>query len=105
MPPGMSRLSVSAARADALFAPALQPSDEPGAIEVQGAIAGAARRFGGQGCAGRVAQEFGDHADIAVARMRGVRQVIDEVLGGPGLPDNGAQKSARQSAALGGHAA
>jgi hypothetical protein len=53
--------SVSALRADALFVSSLQRSDDPGAGQVRHAIAAAVREFGGQGCAGRVAQEFGDH--------------------------------------------
>jgi hypothetical protein len=36
------------------------------------------RRFGIRGCAGLVAQEFGDHLETAAARMRWVRQVIGE---------------------------
>jgi hypothetical protein len=57
-------------RADALFASGLQRDDEPGAAQVQQAIAAAIRAFGRSGCAGRVAQEFGDHPETAVIRMR-----------------------------------
>jgi hypothetical protein len=63
----------SAARADALFASALQRSDEPTARQVEQAIAGAIRAFGDAGCAARVAQEYGDHPETAASRMRWAR--------------------------------
>ena len=72
----MSRRSVSAAHCDALFASLLQPSQEPGAQQVRQAAAAAARRFGERGCAGRVAQEFGEHPEAAAARMRWARRAI-----------------------------
>jgi hypothetical protein len=34
------------------------------------------RQFGIGGCAGRMAQEFGDHPDAAAQRMRWVRQLV-----------------------------
>ena len=105
MPPGTNRVSINAVWADALFVSALQRSDEPSARQVQDAIAGAVRRFGGRGCAGRVAQEFGDHPDIAVARMRWVRRVIDEAFGSSRPGDNRARLSGQHSVAHGGHAA
>jgi len=37
------------------------------------AINGTIRQFGIRGCAGRMAQEFGDHPEAAAARMRWVR--------------------------------
>ena len=61
----MSRRGVSGARCDALFVSPLQPSQEPGAQQVRHAVAAAARRFGEEGCAGRVAQEFGEHPEAA----------------------------------------
>lgn len=81
-------LSVSAARADALFASALQRSDEPSALQVRQAIAAAAREFGGLGCAARVAQEFGEHPETAVARMRWARAAVVGAYGGS-PPDHG----------------
>jgi hypothetical protein len=82
MRPAEHHLSISAARADALFVSALQCSDEPTAGQVQQAITAAVRAFGGRGCAARVAQEFGDHPDTAVARMRWARDVTGAVFGG-----------------------
>ena len=63
-------LSISTVRADALFASALQRSDEPSAAQVDQAIAVAVRAFGTRGCAARVAQAYGDHPETAAVRMR-----------------------------------
>jgi hypothetical protein len=79
----MYRPSASAVRADALFASMLQRSGGPSADEVRKAIAAAVRAYGGRGCAERVAQEFGDHPETAVARMRWVRGVVGEVFASP----------------------
>ena len=89
MQPAMYHLSISAARADALFVSALQRSEELSTGQVQQAVASAVRTFGSRGCAERVAQEFGDHPDTAVARMRWARMMAAEAFGrlGPG-PDH-----------------
>jgi hypothetical protein len=76
MPSATSRLSTSAARADALFASALQRSGEPGAAQIHQAIAVAVRAFGTQGCAARVAQAYGEHPETAVPRMRWARTAV-----------------------------
>ena len=75
-------LSISAARADALFASALQCSDEPTALQVRQAIAATTRAFGDLGCAARVAQEYGEHPETAVARMRWARTAVAGAFGG-----------------------
>jgi hypothetical protein len=77
----MHHLSINAVRSAALFVSILQRSDDPSAGQVQRAIARAVREFGSRGCAARVAQEFGDHPELAVARMRWARQVVDEAFG------------------------
>jgi len=61
---------ISTVRADALFASALQRSDEPSTEQVEWAIAAAVRAFGARGCAARVAQAYGDHPETAVMRKR-----------------------------------
>jgi hypothetical protein len=66
-------LSISAVRADALFASAMQRSDKPSAAQIRQAITAAVRAFGGPDCAARVAQAYGDHPEIAVTRMRWAR--------------------------------
>jgi hypothetical protein len=68
--------TVSATRADALFASALQCSDHPGPGQVRRAIAVAVARYGDPGCAARVAQAFGEHPETAVTRMRWVHTMI-----------------------------
>jgi hypothetical protein len=90
--PAMHYLSIPACQADALFASALQRSDEPDISQVRRAVAAAIRAFGSPGCAQRVAQEFGDHPDTAVVRMRWARIMASEAFANsapkPGLgPD------------------
>jgi len=75
-------LSISAARADALFASALQRSDQPSAAQVRQAITAASRALGDVGCAARVAQEYGEHPETAVARMRWARLAVAGAFGG-----------------------
>jgi hypothetical protein len=71
-------LNLNDVRSEALFASALQPSDKPTAAQVRAAITATVRRLGTQGCAARMAQEFGDEPQAAVNRMRWARQVIAE---------------------------
>jgi hypothetical protein len=72
-------------RREALFASSLQPSDGPDPAQIRLAIAGVVRTLGPRGCAERVAQEFGDHPETAVARMRWARRLVDAAFG-PILP-------------------
>ena len=72
----MSPSSVTALRADALFVSALQRSDEPSPGQIQQAVAFALGVHGRAGCAGRVAQEFGEHPEAAVARMCWARAAV-----------------------------
>jgi hypothetical protein len=73
--PVMAELSIGAVRADAVFVSGLQRCDRPGAGQVRQAVAAAIEAFGCSGCAGRVAQEFGDHPETAMIRMRWARSV------------------------------
>lgn len=87
--------------ADALFVSVLQGSDRPDASQVRKAIAAAVRAHGGQGCAQRVAQEFGDHPETAVARMRWACAVASEVFAAPpGLAQDTADPRARRLARI-----
>ena len=72
--------ATSAAWADALFASVLQRSGNPSAGQVRKAIAAAVRAYGGLGCVQRVAQEFGDHPEAAVDRMRWARAVAGDLF-------------------------
>ena len=62
--------SVRAVWTDALFASPLQRSDELSMSQIRRAIGAALDAYGDAGCAGRVAQEFGDHPETAAVRMR-----------------------------------
>jgi hypothetical protein len=88
MMPVMAYLSISAVRADAVFVSGLQRRDELSAGQVRQAVAAAVRAFGCSGCAGRVAQEFGDHPETAVIRMRWARRVAREAFADP-APEQG----------------
>jgi hypothetical protein len=80
MCPVMPCLSIGACQADALFASALQRGDKPSAGQVRQAVAAAIGAVGYSGCAERVAQEFGDHPETAVIRMRWARAVAREAF-------------------------
>jgi hypothetical protein len=75
-------LSLDNDRADALFASALQCSDQPSTAQVRQAIAAAAGALGRTGCAAQVAQEYGDHPETAAARMRWARAAVAGAFGG-----------------------
>jgi hypothetical protein len=92
--PVMAYLSVVAVRADAVFVSGLQRRDVPSAGQVRRAAAAAIGAFGGSGCAGRVAQEFGDHPETAVIRMRWARAVAREAFADP-APEPGSGTGAR----------
>ena len=106
MEPAAYRFSISAVRADALFASALQGSQEVTPGQVRRAVAAAVRALGDLGCAERVAQEFDDHPELAVARMRWARRMADEAFGGSGHePARARRRLTRHSAAYARHAA
>jgi hypothetical protein len=80
MEPAIHHSSIGAVWADALFVSALQRCDRPSAGQVQQAVAAAVGVFGPRGCAEQVAQEFGDHPDAAVTRMRWARALAAEAM-------------------------
>ena len=73
----MTRLKVTDTRFAALFVSGLQRSDDPTCEAVADAVSRTVRQFGVSGCAGRMAQEFGDHPEAAIDRMRWIRQLVD----------------------------
>jgi hypothetical protein len=83
----MNHLSISEVRADALFVSSLQRSDQPSTGQIRQAVAAAVREFGGPGCIGLVAQEFGEHPELAAARMRWALRLTAGAFGGPGTPE------------------
>jgi hypothetical protein len=93
-------LSVDVARADALFASALQISDEPSAVQVQQAIDAATSALGDLGCVAKVAQEFGEHPETAVTRMRWAKAEVAGVFGGSPSAPVYAARHARPAGAI-----
>ena len=81
--PVMHDLGFRGLDADALFASGVQRCDEPDAAKVRQAIAVAIRAFGRSGCVGRVAQEFGDHPETAVIRMRWALNMVRDAFAEP----------------------
>jgi hypothetical protein len=82
----MSSVTITAVRSEALFVSSLQRSVEPSPGQVEDAIRQAMRRWGSRGCAALVAQEFGDHPDTAVPRMRWARGVVEQAFTSPHRP-------------------
>ena len=76
----MTRMYLNDVQQAALFASRLQPSDAPTGDAVAEAISQTVRQFGARGCAARMAQEFGDHPEIAVDRMRWIRELAGGML-------------------------
>ena len=79
----MSRLNMIDARCTALFASGLPRSEALTGDAVAEAVRRAVRRYGVRGCAARMAQEFGDHPEMAVDRMRWIRQLVGEMPARP----------------------
>ena len=91
----MNRLNMTDVRCAALFASRLQPSDAPTGDAVAEAVQRTVRQFGVRGCEGRMAQEFGDHPEAAMDRMRWVRQLVREMQNGSaGLACYGSPRAA-----------
>jgi hypothetical protein len=61
---------------EALFASHMQASDQPDSQQISTAISSMLQRFGPQYCAERVAEEFGDHPETAVARMQWICEAL-----------------------------
>ena len=77
----MTRMMVNEAVWEALFASTLQPSDALTAEAVADAIGRTVRQLGPAGCASRMAQEFGDHPEVASDRMRWIRRLTGDQCG------------------------
>jgi hypothetical protein len=74
----MFGLNMNDVRCEALFASGLQPTDAVTPDEVAEVISRVVRRIGVAGCVGKMAQEFGDHPEVAAKRMRWVRQLVGD---------------------------
>jgi hypothetical protein len=64
-----TRSALEILRAEALFTSTLQASERPSPDRVRRAVTTTLRRLGTGGCAAQLAAEFGDHPDLAAARM------------------------------------
>ena len=64
------------ARCEALFASDMQRSQEPTPELIRAAVSATMDRLGPDGCAGLVAQEFGERPDCALWRMRWARSAV-----------------------------
>ncbi len=89
----MSSVTITEVRSEALFVSPLQRSVQPSGAQVEEAIRQAVRRFGSRGCAERVAQEFGDHPETAVPRMRWARDAVERTF----TPARGRADTGRRS--------
>ena len=90
----MDRPIVTDTHCEALFASALQRSDAVTREAVADAISRTVGQLGAVGCAGRMAEEFGDHPEAARDRMQWARQVVSELLAGSGQPGTGTAQGA-----------
>ncbi|GAA3274453.1 hypothetical protein Dvina_02495 [Dactylosporangium vinaceum] len=63
-------------RAEALFASALQISQEPTPLQVRAAVTTTLRRYGVNGCTTRVAGEFGEYPESAARRMSWALEMV-----------------------------
>lgn len=82
----MSRPIVDCARARALFVSHLQPHEHATPEQIRDAISANIRTHGVRGCAALVAQEYGEHPETAVARMRWAQELVASVAGAPAVP-------------------
>ena len=65
--------------AEALFVSDLQPSQTPSTQTISATIDRMIEQYGADGCAARMASEFGDHPELAVRRMIWVRRIMSSV--------------------------
>jgi hypothetical protein len=79
----MTSWTVNDARYAALFVSGLRRSDAPSGDAVAEAVSRTVRQFGVRGCVGLMAQEFGDHPEAAIDRMRWIRQLLRDLSASP----------------------
>jgi hypothetical protein len=72
--------------AEAIFVSDLQPSECPTRETVENTVTKMILRYGTDGCAAGVAEEFGDHPETAVRRMVWVCAELESVLAGQRRP-------------------
>ena len=67
-------------RSEALFVSDVQGSQQPSAELIRAAVDATVDRLGETGCAALVAQEFGEHPDCALGRMRWARHAVRDAF-------------------------
>lgn len=67
-------------RVEALFVSDLQPSQYPSAVVVRHDVEWLLIVYGAEGCAARVAEEFGDHPTAAAERMAWCRTAVKDAF-------------------------
>ncbi|MEV4639627.1 hypothetical protein AB0J80_19950 [Actinoplanes sp. NPDC049548] len=72
----MTALDSDDVRIEALFVSDLQSSQHPTPEVIRAVVTETVDRLGEQGCAALVAQEFGEHPDCALGRMRWARRAV-----------------------------
>ncbi len=70
-------------RTEALFVSHLQRSQHPSAESIRATVAATVDRLGPGGCAALVAQEFGEHPEVAVRRMTWALRTVRDLCGVP----------------------
>jgi hypothetical protein len=71
--------------AEALFCSCLQASQHPTMNQIASAVQTMLGTYGPNGCAATVAQEFGEHPEIAVSRMSWALTAVHEALEMPAM--------------------
>jgi hypothetical protein len=69
-------LDLDDVRTEALFVSDVQRSQHPTAELIRATVSATVDRLGETGCAALVAQEFGEHPDCALGRMRWARHAV-----------------------------
>ena len=72
----MTVLDSADVRTEALFVSDLQSSQHPTPEVIRAVVTATVDRLGEGGCAALVAQEFGEHPDCALGRMRWARRAV-----------------------------
>jgi hypothetical protein len=76
----MTALDLDDVRTEALFASDVQRSQHPTPEQIRASVTATVQRLGERGCAALVAQEFGEHPDCALGRMRWARLAVRDAF-------------------------
>jgi hypothetical protein len=76
----MSVVDSHEVRTEALFVSDVQRSQHPSRELIRAVVSATVGRLGETGCAELVAQEFGEHPDCAIGRMRWARTEVQRAF-------------------------